>query len=355
MDITRPAASAKRFRHTDLEAWAAAIFAQRGMPPTQARSAASLMVRSDMRGRQTHGLARLASYVQMIDDGSFNPRPQLRHRSCDGAIAFDADGALGHVAAPQVIALGLKALAQRASVLVAVREIGHLGSLGIHALAAAEGGAFCLLGQRAPAVMAMPGFTRSAIGNNPLAFACPMPHGDPLVFDMACSAAARGHILLAAREGRTIPDDWAVDEDGVRTTDAHRALQGALLPAGGHKGIGIAMMTEVLAGALSATADSLSRPRAQARASGGSSRVGAFFWFVNPGAFGSRAVFDACMTGWTSHFLASGSGHARLPGERGAALERAARATGVEISPATERELRALGEKLDLPFFPLPM
>lgn len=325
------------------------------MPPSQARSAASLMVRSDMRGRQTHGLARLDSYVQMIDDGSFNPRPQLRHSFRDGAIVFDADGALGHVAVPEVIALGLKALTRRATVLVAVKEIGHLGSLGIHALAAAEAGAFCLLGQRAPAVMAMPGFKRSAIGNNPLAFACPMPHGDPLVFDMACSAAARGHILLAAREGRSIPDDWAVDEAGVRTTDPNRALQGALLPAGGHKGIGIAMMTEVLAGALSATADSLARPPAQARASGGSSRVGAFFWFVNPGSFAGREVFDAYMTGWTSYFLASGSGHARLPGERGAALERTARATGLEISSATERELRALGESVGVPFFPMPM
>ncbi len=352
--MTRPR-TGNLFRHTDLESWAAAIFAQRGMPPPQALSAARLMVRSDMRGRQTHGLARLASYVQMIDEGAFNPRPRLRHTVLDGAIVFEADGALGHVAAPEVIALGLKTLAKRATVMVEVREIGHLGSLGIHALAAAEGGAFCLLGQQAPAVLAMPGFKRSAIGNNPLAFACPMPQGDPLVFDMACSAAARGHILLAAREGRPIPDDWAVDENGVPTTDPHRALKGALLPVGGHKGIGIAMMTEVLAGALSATADSLTRPRAQVRASGGSSRVGAFFWFVNPGAFASREVFDAYMTEWTSYFLASGSGRARLPGERGAALERAAREMGVELNPATERELRVLGESIGVPFSALPV
>lgn len=350
--MTRPAAAGKLFRHTELEAWAAAIFARRGMPPPHAFRAACLMVRSDMRGRQTHGLARLASYVQMIDDGSFNPRPRLRHRLLDGAIVFEADGALGHVAAPEVIALGLKMLAQRATVLVAVREIGHLGSLGIHALAAAEGGAFCLLGQQAPAVLAMPGFRRSAIGNNPLAFACPMPHGDPLVFDMACSAAARGHILLAAREGRRIPDHWAVDENGAPTTDPHRALHGALLPAGGHKGIGIAMMIEVLAGALSATAASLSRPRAQARSSGGSARMGAFFWFVNPGAFASRDVFDASMSAWTGYFLESGSRHARLPGERGAALERAARAMGIELNPATERELRRLGKSAGVPFSP---
>ena len=239
---------------------------------------------------------------------------------------FEADGALGHVAAPELIELALAALKKQATVLVVVREIGHLGSLGIHALSAAEAGAFCLVGQQAPPVMAMRGFTRAALGNNPIAFACPMPSADPLVFDMACSEAARGHILLAAREGRVIPESWAVDEAGEPTTDPQRALRGALLPAGGHKGMGIAMMVEVVAAALGANAASMARPRPQAREGGGSSRVGAFFWFVDPGAFGSRALFDSYMAQWTGVLPGVRAGRRAAPGPaRGRAGARGAR------------------------------
>ena len=313
-------------------------------------AAAKLIVRSDMRGRTTHGVARLASYVEMMNQGLLNPRPKMSHETRGGAIVFAADGALGHVAAPKIIELALAALKNPASVLVVVREIGHLGSLGIHALAAAEAGAFCMVGQQAPPVMAMRGFTRAALGNNPIAFACPMPNADPLVFDMACSEAARGHILLAAREGRAIPENWAVDEAGESTTDPQRALRGALLPAGGHKGMGIAMLVEVVAAALGANAASMARPRPQAREGGGSSRVGAFFWFVDPGAFGSRALFDSYMAQWTGFYLASGPDAGRLPGQRAAELERVALATGIVLSDATVRELRMLGDNLGVPF-----
>ena len=313
-------------------------------------AAAKLIVRSDMRGRATHGVARLKSYVEMMSQGLLNPRPRMRHEERGSAIVFEADGALGHVAAPELIELALAALKKQATVLVVVREIGHLGSLGIHALSAAEAGVFCLVGQQAPPVMAMRGFTRAALGNNPIAFACPMPSADPLVFDMACSEAARGHILLAAREGRVIPKSWAVDEAGEPTTDPQRALRGALLPAGGHKGLGIAMMVEVVAAALGANAASMARPRPQARESGGSSRVGAFFWFVDPAAFGNRVLFDSYMAQWTGFYLASAPGAARLPGQRAAELERAALETGIVLSDATVRELRALGDNLGVPF-----
>ena len=318
------------------------------MPRAYGAAAAKLIVRSDMRGRMTHGVARLASYVEMMNQGLL-PRPKMSHETRGGAIVFEADGALGHVAAPEIIALALGALKTQASVLVVVREIGHLGSLGIHALAAAEAGAFCLVGQQAPPVMAMRGFREAALGNNPIAFAAPMPNADPLVFDMACSEAARGHILLAAREGgrfrRTGPWTSRASRPPIRS-----ARSEALLPAGGHKGMGIAMLVEVIAAALGANPASMARPRPQAREGGGSSRVGAFFWFVDPGAFGSRALFDSYMTQWTGFYLASGPDAGRLPGQRAAELERVALAAGIVLSDATVRELRMLGDNLGVPF-----
>lgn len=348
--MTAPMSDPLRIRHEELEAWAAAVLEGAGVPVPQARTAARLIVRSDMRGRETHGIARLASYVQMVEEGLCNPRPEMRHDEHGGALVFDADGALGHVAAAEIVGLGLAALRRQATVLVVARDIGHLGALGMHALAAAEGGAACLVGQYGPPILAMPGFTRAAIGNNPLAFACPLPNGDPLVFDMACSAVARGNVLLAAREGRPIPEGWALDETGAPTTDAQRALRGAMLPAGDHKGMGIAMMIEVLAGALSATAESLQRPRATARQGGGAHHVGAFFWFIDPAAFGSREAFDGYMAQWTGYYVASAPGDGRLPGQQGAALERRAAEQGIEIAPAIVRELRELGARLGVAF-----
>jgi LDH2 family malate/lactate/ureidoglycolate dehydrogenase len=333
-----------------LEDWAAAIFTWRGMPQAHAAAAVQAMVRSDLRGRATHGIARLKSYLEMIDEGLLNPAPTMRHEMRRGAMVFDADGALGHVAAPEITALGLQSLTQQASTLVVVRNIGHLGSLGIHALAAAEQGACCMAGQQTPPLLAIRGFKRAAIGNNPLAFACPMPGRDPFVFDMACSEAARGNILLAAREGRRIPADWALDESGEPTVDPQRALRGALLPAGGHKGLGIAMMVEILSAALAADADSLARGRPKPSERGGTSRVGAFFWFIDPAAFGSREAFDACMLEWSDYYSASAPEGGRLPGQFAAAQERTARETGVEISEVTHRELRALGDNAAVPF-----
>jgi LDH2 family malate/lactate/ureidoglycolate dehydrogenase len=114
--------------------------------------------------------------------------------------------------------------------------------------------------------------------------------------------------------------------------------------------MGIAMMVEVLAAALGANAASMARLGPQAREGGGSSRVGAFFWFVDPGAFGSRALFDSYMAQWTGFYLASAPDAARLPGQRAAELERVALKTGIVLSDATVRELRVLGDNLGVPF-----
>lgn len=341
-----------RYRPADLESWTAAIFESRGLASSDARTAAQMLVRSDMRGWRTHGLTRIASYVQRLESGEFNPRPDMRHTVRGGIIVFDADGAMGHVAGPAVVAAGLKQLQEQAAVFVAVRDVGHLGALGIHALLAAEGGAFCMLGQHTPPLLAMQGFKGPAIGHNPLAFGCPVPNADPLVFDMACSVAARGHILLAAREGRPIPDGWALDAAGAPTTDAKQALAGPLLPTGGHKGIGLAMMIELLAGAFTASAESVLRPPSSMQSGGAGGREGAFFWLVDPGAFASREVFDSYMAQWIGTYLDAGGASGRLPGQRGAQLERAARTDGLDLSQAIEQELRVLGKQVGIPFNP---
>ncbi|SOZ38480.1 Ldh family oxidoreductase [Cupriavidus neocaledonicus] len=340
----------KRWSVHRLERWTSAVFESCGVAREHAIQAATVLVRSELRGYKTHGMTRVPSYVERLRAGDFNPGAGMSHRSFAGGIVLDADGAMGQIAGPHAVQLGLEALESSASVLVAVQSCGHLGALGIHALLAAEAGAFCLVGQRTPPVLGMQGFARPAIGHNPIAFGCPLPGDAPIVFDVACSVAARGHILLAAREGKAIPEGWALDAEGQPTTDAQRALAGSLLPTGGHKGIGIAMMVECLAGALSATADSLSPERNHVGSAGAVGRQGGFVWLVRPDAFAGPGMFADYMAHWSGNYLAAGGGDARLPGHRGNALEREGREHGVALPDAITCELTALGRQLAIPF-----
>lgn len=332
-----------------LTRWTAEILASCGLSAQHAKVAADLLVRSDLRGYATHGLTRLPSYVQRLRAGDFNARPRLQHRSFPGGIVLDADGGMGHVVGPHAVRLAREALEGCASTLVAIQSCGHLGALGMHALLAAEQGLFCLVGQRTPPLLAMEGFQGAAIGHNPIAFACPVPSAPPVVFDIACSVAARGHILLAARDGKAIPAGWALDAEGRPTTDARQALAGALQPMGGHKGMGIAMLVECLAGVLAATAAALAPEANEVPPSGAMGSQGAFLWLVDPRRFVDDALFGAAMTQWISRYESGGGSAARLPGRRGARLEARAREDGMTLPPALVHELRALGERCALP------
>src|SRR5262249_22026364 len=147
-----------------LEQWTAQIFQACGVPAEHASEAAAILVRSEVRNYKTHGLTRVPSYVERLKTADFNARPSMQHQSFPGGMVLDADGAMGQVAGPHAVRLGLEALAaSSASVFIAVRACGHLGALGIHALRAAEAGAFCIIGQRTPPLLALPGFRRAAI------------------------------------------------------------------------------------------------------------------------------------------------------------------------------------------------
>lgn len=333
-----------------LERWTAAVFEACGVAAQEAADAAAVLVRSELRGYKTHGMTRVPSYVERLRAGDFNPHAAMAHHSFPGGIVLDADGAMGQIAGPHAVRLGLEALKSSASVLIAVQACGHLGALGIYALMAAEVGAFCVVGQRTPPVLAMEGFSRPAIGHNPIAFGCPLPGQSPIVFDVACSVAARGHILLAAREGKPIPAGWALDEEGRPTTDAQRALSGALLPTGGHKGIGIAMMVECLAGAMAATADALAPSRNDVKSGGAVGRQGGFVWMVKPEAFSGQAIFADYMAQWSDTYLTAGGKQARLPGRRGDTLEREGRECGITLSDAIVQELSIVGSQLGVNF-----
>ena len=327
-----------------LEAWVATIFQRAGLDEDSATSAARRLLLADITGVRTHGVARLPSYWRQLTRGGLNPRPNIQYSWLGTVLTIDADLGLGQIVGPRVIAHALDALeSTRPFVPFIIRNAGHLGALGSHLFDVAENGNVAFLSQVTQPVMAPEGATRPAIGNNPIAFAAPRRDGPPFVVDFAMSNVARGKIHIAVRDGSPIEPGWAIDAEGRPTTDPVAALAGSILPAAGHKGLALAMIVEVLAGALAGARPMLS----EGGAPGG---VGAFGFVLDPAALAGQDAFDRAMSEWTTHYLAAVGEHGRIPGERAAELRAEAQRDGLEIEEALRLLLLELGRTAGAPF-----
>ncbi len=324
--------------------WVTAVFQACGVRGDDAHGAAVQVVRTSLRGIDTHGVARLPSYVDRLLRREVNPLAVPERRLLPGGMAVEAQGGLGQVVVPWVIRSAIAA--GQGAVACSIANCGHLGALGTLLLEACEAGCVALLCQKTPPIMALPGAAGAAIGNNPIAFAAPVPGGDPLVFDTATSIVARGHVVQAQREGRPLPEGWAIGPDGEPTTDPAAALRGAMRPLAGHKGMGLAMMVEVLAGCLSGMSHSASAHDPAGSASG----VSAFLLVVDPARFDGREAYDAAMRGWIDHYLQASGPEARYPGQRQAQCERQRQQEGIPVPETLIAELRAAGDRVGVSF-----
>jgi (2R)-3-sulfolactate dehydrogenase (NADP+) len=190
-----------------------------------------------------------------------------------------------------------------------------------------------------PAAMPAAGGKRALFGTNPIAAVFPRRDGIPLSIDLSLSEAARGKVMLAAKEGRPIPLGWALDRDGQPTTDAKAALGGSMLAMGGTKGAMLALVVELLVTALTGAAmgfeassffvDEGNRPR-----------IGQAFLVIDPDALAGRDVYLERIETLIAAMLEDAG--VRLPGARRAAIARRAGAQGVEISQVLADQLRAL-------------
>jgi (2R)-3-sulfolactate dehydrogenase (NADP+) len=190
-----------------------------------------------------------------------------------------------------------------------------------------------------PAAMPMAGGRRAIFGTNPIAAIFPRAHADPLCVDLSLSEVARGKVMVAAKEGRTIPLGWALDNEGRPTTDPRAALEGSMLAMGGTKGAMLALVVELLVTALTGAAmgfeassffvDEGNRPR-----------IGQAFLVIDPDALAGRDVYGSRVEALVGAMLEDPG--VRLPGARRMALERKAQAEGVAIPDALATQLRSL-------------
>jgi LDH2 family malate/lactate/ureidoglycolate dehydrogenase len=244
-------ASVERYPEAVLRERGEGILRARGADPAAARTVLDVLLDADRRGVATHGLTRLASYVERIELSQLDPAARTRLVEDAGALALlDAGRGFGAVAGMAAVDAARERAAAHGLAWVTVRESNHFGMAGYYPRQLARDGLAGIVFTNAGPSVAPWGGQRPVVGTNPIAIAVPADP-EPVVMDMAVTQVARGKIRRAAAENRPIPEGWALDADGHPTTDPHAAMRGLLSPMGGPKGYALAVMIDLLTGVLS--------------------------------------------------------------------------------------------------------
>jgi LDH2 family malate/lactate/ureidoglycolate dehydrogenase len=247
----RPAATLL-VKEDDLRALGESAFMGLGLTEPDARDVCSILLLADLFGLSTHGFSRVESYGERLLSGGIRARPQIRaERLAPSLIAVDGDNGVGPLVGMHALREAMRAARETGLAMALARSSNHFGPISPYSLIAAEAGFASIIGSNATTTIAPWGGTDARLGNSPLGFGVPNPGGRPFLLDMAMSVVARAKIRSAEKRGETIPETWATDAGGLPTTDPRAALDGFLLPIGGHKGYGLALMVDMLAGLFS--------------------------------------------------------------------------------------------------------
>jgi (2R)-3-sulfolactate dehydrogenase (NADP+) len=326
------------FSLADLEALARRALARAGANPAMADATARALVYADARGLASHGVSRIGQYATHLANGRADggAEPAVV-RASGGAVLVDARCGLAFPACALAVAESIRRAREQGIAFAGVTNSHHFGVAAFHLTPIGAAGMIGLALGNSPAAMAVAGGRRPLLGTNPIAAIFPRRDEAPLVVDLSLSEVARGKLMVAAKEGRAIPEGWALDGDGHPTTDPQAGLSGSMLPTGGAKGAMLALVVELLVTALTGAAmgfeassffvDDGNRPR-----------LGQAFLVIDPTALAGRDVYLARVEALIAEMLKDEG--VRLPGYRRDALAVRAAVAGVEIPQALADELR---------------
>jgi LDH2 family malate/lactate/ureidoglycolate dehydrogenase len=233
-----------------------------GVPERDARIVADSLVHADLAGMKSHGATRLNDYLLRMEQGLMTPTTKIDVvRETPSTALLDANDGWGQVASERAVELTVDKASSVGSAWVGVRNSNHNGTAGYWTMKIAREGMVGICSMNTSPVMAAHGSRRPTLGTNPLSIAVPSSSGRPVVLDMATSNQARGKIILAAKNTEPIPEGWAITSEGLPTTDAKEALKGSVLPLGGPKGSGLAIMIDILTGVLTGAEFGAQMPR----------------------------------------------------------------------------------------------
>src|SRR5438309_2405374 len=335
-----------------------------GVPADDARTTTDVLVTADLRGIESHGVARLGRYVTGLKKGFMRPTDQSRVIKETKATALvDGGQSLGQVVGKRGMDLAIKKARDTAIGVVSVRNSNHYGIAGYYSLMALEHNLIGVSMTNASALV-VPTFGRTAIlGTNPISLAAPTMKEKAFVLDMATSTVPRGKVEVYNRLGQPMPHGWAVDETGRSSTDPARVLNalakllgGSLLPLGcggqelgGHKGYGLALMVDVLCGVLSGAATGL-----QVYTDEKKPNVGHFFMALDPTAFRPLDEFRGDMDRLCRELKESPKAHGQeriyVHGEKSFARMERFREQGIPLDPKVVDGLKKIGTDLGIPW-----
>jgi len=324
----------------EIETLAFDALTRAGATAANARPLARATAETEADGVASHGLAYIPVYCTHLGCGKVDGRAEPTvTRPRPGLVLADAAQGFAHGA----IAAGFEALTAAARdqgiAALAVFNSYNCGVLGVHTRALAEAGLLGLGFTNAPASIAPSGGRQAVVGTNPISLAAPDGAGGvALMIDQSASRIAKSEIMKHAREGRAIPEGWALGPDGQPTTDPKTALEGTMMPAGGYKGVGLALIVEVMAAAMTGAVLGIdASPFSGTK--GGPPRTGQMFIAIDPAA-SSRGLFADRITRLVAAIRAQPG--ARLPGDGRAAARARARREGVAVSTETLRRIAAI-------------
>ena len=232
----------------------AAIMQGAGCAPAEARTVAARLTDSNLVGHDSHGVLRVAKYLEWVRDGTLRPNtpPTIAFES-DTIAIVDGNRGFGQVTGETAAKLGIEKAKAKGIAMVGLRNCGHLGRLGDWAEMAAEAGQVSLhfLNTSGAQRVAPFGGSDRRLSTNPMAIGVPVAGGPPAILDITTSTVAEGKLMVAMNKGEHVPEGWIVDKAGRPTTDPKDFYDGgALLTIGAHKGSGLSILTDLLSGAV---------------------------------------------------------------------------------------------------------
>jgi LDH2 family malate/lactate/ureidoglycolate dehydrogenase len=359
--------SNERFDAEKLKSFCTKVLERLEVPHEDAKITADVLVAADLRGIDSHGVARMSRYVAGIQQGMMRPKanPRLIHETPSTA-TIDGDAGLGQPISYRAMQLAIKKAREHSLGFVAVRNSNHFGIAGYYAMMALREDMIGICTTNSE-VLVVPTFARNAmLGTNPIAIVVPSGKECPFVLDMSTSTVTRGKLEVYARLEKQIPINWATDEKGVATDDPKRVLQniakrsgGGLLPlggaleeSGGHKGYGMALAVEIFSAVLSGA---LYANRVYPKSADGKplpSGIGHFFGAIRIDAFRPEEEFKRDMDDLIRRLKnapkADGAERIYIHGEKESEETEKLLKLGIPLNPKVAEELRTIARQLGI-------
>ena len=338
----------------DAEQFISSALQAEKVPASDANIIASLMVQSDLVGADGHGIFRLPAYLKRIRAGGVNLHPNIHIEREQGATALiNGDNALGHLVMNKAVELAIEKVKQHSVCWIGSHYGNHSGAASVYVRKLAEQGYIGIYMAVGNANHMAPwGGIDLLLSTNPIAIAVPAGDGPTVLLDIATTVAAYGKVKVAAQKGESIPDDWMIDRQGKPITDPKKSAEGSLLPIGGYKGYGLAVMIGLLAGALNNAAVGKGTIDFNAHHDL-VTNTGQTIIAVDPSAFGNTEEFInrviALVNDLKNSSTLPGVKEIRVPGE-GAAKTSAERIkNGIPVSPELLEALNACAQECGIP------